>query len=91
MEINVGGRVFTAARSTWASFSGTLLAGLVDERWQGQVLRDGCGRIFIASASADKFHMNHSHVILERRVCPRARLKVARISIHGFAVGARWF
>lgn len=57
VEISVGGRVFAAASSTWARFPGSLLAGLVDEKWRGQVLRDAAGRIFIDRSPALFHHV----------------------------------
>jgi hypothetical protein len=57
IEISVGGKVFAAASSTWGRFSGSLLAGLVDEKWQGQVLRDADGRIFIDRSPALFHHV----------------------------------
>jgi hypothetical protein len=57
IEISVGGKVFAAASSTWGRFSGSLLAGLIDAKWQGQVLRDADGRIFIDRSPALFHHV----------------------------------
>jgi len=47
IEINAGGRVIAAKRSTLTQLEGTRLAGLFSGRWDKKLQRDSHGRIFL--------------------------------------------
>jgi len=47
IEINAGGRVIAAKRSTLTQLEGTRLAGLFSGRWDKKLQRDSQGRIFL--------------------------------------------
>ena len=47
IEINAGGRVIAAKRSTLTQLEGTRLAGLFSGRWDKKLQRDSQGRVFL--------------------------------------------
>ena len=47
VELNIGGELVTAKRSTLCHVEGSLLASMFSGRWEKSLVRDASGRVFL--------------------------------------------